>query len=49
VRQVEQEIAKKRRIGNVKMVLKKGLVDTLKERLKTVQLMLMLSHQTYLE
>ena len=49
VGQAEQEIAKKRRIGSVKMVLKKGLVDTLKDRLKTVQLMLMLSHQTYLE
>jgi hypothetical protein len=49
VGQAEQEIAKKRRIGSVKMVLKKGLIDTLKDRLKTVQLMLMLSHQTYLE
>lgn len=49
VREAEQEIVKKRRIGSLKMVLKKGLVDKLRDRLKTVQLMLMLSNQTYLE
>jgi hypothetical protein len=49
VRQAEQEIAKKKRIGSAKMVLKKGLLDTLRDRLKTVQFMLMLSNQTYSE
>jgi hypothetical protein len=49
VREAEQEIAKRRRIGSVKMVLKKGLLDTLRDRLKTVQFMLMLSNQTYSE
>jgi hypothetical protein len=49
VRQAEQEIAKTKRIGSVKMVLKKGLLDMLRDRLKTVQFMLMLSNQTYSE
>jgi hypothetical protein len=49
VKEAEQEIAKKKRIGSVKMALKKGLVDSLRDRLKTVQFMLMLSNQTYSE
>ena len=48
-RQAEQEIVEKKRVGSVKMVLKKGLLDTLRDRLKTVQFVLILSNQTYSE
>jgi hypothetical protein len=49
VRDAEQEIAKKKRFGSVKLVLKKGIQDKLRDRLRTVQIMLILSNQTYTE
>lgn len=49
VREAEQEVSKRRRVGSVKMVLKKGVLDKLRDRLRTVQFMLMLSNQTYSE
>jgi hypothetical protein len=48
VRQADAEIAKRKRFGSVKIVLK-GLIETLKDRLKTVQFMLMLLNQIYSE
>ena len=38
------EIRKRRRLGSVKVVLKRGLIDRSKERLKSAQFSLMLSH-----
>ncbi len=47
VSDLDTEIGKKRRIGSVKAVLKKGTVERLRERLRSAQMMLMLSNQIY--
>ena len=48
VKEVESEITKKKKVGSVKAVLKKGEIEKLRERLATAQSMLMLSNNIYL-
>jgi hypothetical protein len=48
VKAVESEIAKRKRVGSVKAVLKKGEIEKLRQRLATAQSMLMLSNNIYL-
>ena len=47
-KEVEAEIKKRKKVGGVKAVLKGDAVEKLRERLMTVQSMLMLSNQIYL-
>jgi len=47
-KELDKDIGKKRRIGGIKVVLKKGEIEKLRERLRSAQFMLMLSNQTYL-
>ncbi|TVY41704.1 hypothetical protein LOCC1_G005526 [Lachnellula occidentalis] len=47
VKEAGEEIRKRRRVGGMKAVLKKGTIERLKERLRSAQLMLMLSNQAY--
>jgi len=49
VKEADEEIRKRRKVGGVKAVLKKGTIERLKERLRSSQLMLMLSNQAYSE
>ncbi|TVY13607.1 hypothetical protein LARI1_G008209 [Lachnellula arida] len=49
VKEADEEIRKRKRVGGVKAVLKKGTIERLKERLRSAQLMLMLSNQAYSE
>ncbi|TVY32214.1 hypothetical protein LSUB1_G008307 [Lachnellula subtilissima] len=49
VKEADEEIRKRRKVGGVKAVLKKGTIERLKERLRSAQLMLMLSNQAYSE
>ncbi|TVY91039.1 hypothetical protein LAWI1_G003473 [Lachnellula willkommii] len=49
VKEADEEIRKRKRVGGVKAVLKKGMIERLKERLRSAQLMLMLSNQAYSE
>jgi hypothetical protein len=49
VHELESEMKKRKRVGSVKAVLKKGTVDKLKDRLRSAQLLLMLSNITYTE
>ena len=48
VKEIENEITKRKRVGSVKAVLKKGEIEKLRERLATAQSMLMLSNNIYL-
>jgi hypothetical protein len=48
VKEVEGEIKKRRRLGSLKAVLKKGEIEKLRERLMAAQSMLMLSNNLYL-
>ncbi|PMD22508.1 hypothetical protein NA56DRAFT_598150 [Hyaloscypha hepaticicola] len=48
VKEVESEIKKRKRVGSVKAVLKKGEIEKLRERLVTTQSMLMLANNMYL-
>jgi hypothetical protein len=48
VKEVESEIKKRKRVGSVKAVLKKGEIEKLRERLVTMQSMLMLANNMYL-
>jgi hypothetical protein len=48
VKEVEGEIKKRKRVGSVKTVLKKGEIEKLRERLMAAQSMLMLSNNLYL-
>ena len=48
VKEVESEITKRKRVGSVKAVLKKGEIEKLRQRLATAQSMLMLSNNIYL-
>jgi hypothetical protein len=48
VKEVESEITKRKRVGSVKAVLKKGDIEKLRQRLATAQSMLMLSNNMYL-
>jgi hypothetical protein len=47
-KELDKDIGKKRRTGGIKVVLKKGEIEKLREQLKSAQFMLMLSNQTYL-
>jgi hypothetical protein len=49
VAELEQEIGRKKWTGSFKAVLKKGMVDGLRDRLRSAQFMLMLSNQVYTE
>lgn len=49
VRELDAQIGRRKRAGALKAVLKKPLIDKLKERLRSAQFMLMLSHQAYSE
>lgn len=49
VRELDETIAKRKKIGGVKAVLKKGTIDTLRDRLRSAHFMMMLSNQTYYE
>jgi hypothetical protein len=48
VKEVEGEIKRRRRLGSVKAVLKKGEIEKFRERLIATQSMLMLSNNLYL-
>jgi len=48
VKDAEAEIKKRKRIGSVKAVLKRDVIEKLRARLMTAQSMLMLSSNTYL-
>jgi len=48
VKELDVEMTKRKRVGGFKTVLKKGTISRLRERLKSAQIMLMISHQTYL-
>jgi hypothetical protein len=47
VHELGSEMKKRKRVGSVKAVLKKETVDKLKDRLRSAQLLLMLSNITY--
>lgn len=49
VKEIDVEIGKRKRVGSFKAVLKKGTIERLKERMRSAQLMLMLSNQAYSE
>jgi hypothetical protein len=49
VRELDAQIGRRRRVGALKAVLKKPLIDRLRDRLRSAQFMLMLSHQAYSE
>jgi hypothetical protein len=47
VTELDKETRRQRRLGGMKTVLKTGIIDKLRERLKNAQFMLLLSNQTY--
>lgn len=49
VRDLERLLGRRRRLGAIKIVLKRGLVDKLRDRLRSAQLLLMLSTQAFSE
>jgi len=49
VKELGHEIKKRKLFGGLRTVLKKGLIDRLRERLIRAQVMLITSHLTYLE
>jgi hypothetical protein len=49
VKELDEKINKRKRVGSFQAVLKKGVVERLKERLRSAQFMLMLSNQAYSE
>jgi len=49
VKEADEEIQKGKKVGSIKVMLKKGKMEVLKERLRNAQLMLILSNQTYSE
>jgi hypothetical protein len=48
IKEVEAEIKKRRRVGSVKAVLRRDVIEKLRERLMRAQSMLMLSNSLYL-
>jgi hypothetical protein len=48
VKELGAEIKRRKRVGSVKAVLKKDVIDKMRERLMTAQSMLMLSNNMYL-
>jgi len=49
VKEMSSQIEKQKRIGAFKAVMKRGQVEKLRERLRSAQFLLMLSHQAYSE
>jgi hypothetical protein len=49
VKELDEKIAKGKRIGGIKAALKKNVTERLRDRLRSAQFMLMLSNQTYYE
>jgi hypothetical protein len=49
VKELDEKIGKGKRIGGFKAALKKGMIERLRDRLRSAQFMLMLSNQTYYE
>jgi hypothetical protein len=49
VKELDEKIAKGKRIGGFKAALKKNVTEKLRDRLRSAQFMLMLSNQTYYE
>jgi hypothetical protein len=45
IRELDAEVKKRRLFGGLKVVLKLGTINKLKERVRSAQLMLLLSHQ----
>jgi len=49
VRDLEGLLGRRRRLGAIKIVLKRGLIGKLRDRLRSAQLLLMLSTQAFSE
>jgi len=49
VKGLDDQIGKGKKIGGFKAMLKKGMIEKLRDRLRSAQFMLMLSNQTYYE
>lgn len=47
IQELEASMTKRKKLGGLKCVLKRGTIDTLRERLKSAVMMLTLSYQTY--
>lgn len=49
VRELDEKMGKSKRVGGFRAALKRGMIDRLRDRLRSAQFMLMLSNQTYYE
>jgi hypothetical protein len=49
IKELDEKVGKGKRIGGFKAALKKGMIERLRDRPRSAQLMLMLSNQSYYE